>query len=52
MPSVEVPHFDETNFVSWKSQMFFYLHEMNPQVWWIVDIDFSHVMEYCPQTQA
>jgi hypothetical protein len=31
MPSVEVPRFDGTNFVSWKSQMFSYLHEMNPQ---------------------
>jgi hypothetical protein len=29
---VEVPHFDETNFVSWKSQMSSYLREINPQV--------------------
>jgi hypothetical protein len=50
--SVEVPHFDGTNFVSWKSQMCSYLHEMNPQVWWMVDIGLSHASEDCPQTQA
>jgi hypothetical protein len=52
LPSVEVPHFDGTNFVSWKSQMSSYLCEMNSHVWWIVDIDFSHALEDCPQTQA
>jgi hypothetical protein len=25
---------------------------MNPQVWWMVDIGISHVLEVCPQTQA
>jgi hypothetical protein len=29
-----------------------YLCEMNPQVWWMVDIDLSHNLEYCPQTQG
>jgi hypothetical protein len=29
-----------------------YLHEMNPQVWWMVDIGISHALEDCPQTQA
>jgi hypothetical protein len=29
-----------------------YLHEMNPQVWWMVDVEFSHALENCPQTQA
>jgi hypothetical protein len=29
-----------------------YLCEMNPQVWWMVDIDFSHALEDCPQAQA
>jgi hypothetical protein len=29
-----------------------YLREMNPQVWWMVDIGLSHVLEDCPQTQA
>jgi hypothetical protein len=29
-----------------------YLREMNPQVWWMVDVDFSHALEDCPQTQA
>jgi hypothetical protein len=32
IPSVEVPQFDGTDFVSWKSQMSSYLCEMNPQV--------------------
>jgi hypothetical protein len=32
--------------------MSFYLCEMNHQVWWMVDIDFSHALEDCPQTQA
>jgi hypothetical protein len=49
---VEVPHFDETNFVSWKSQMSSYLREMNTQVWWMVDVRFSHALNDCPQTQA
>jgi hypothetical protein len=52
IPSVEVPHIDENDFVSWKSLMSSYLHEMNPQVWWMVDIGLSHVLEDCPQTQA
>jgi hypothetical protein len=25
---------------------------MNPQVWWMVDIGFSHALQDCPQTQA
>jgi hypothetical protein len=29
-----------------------YLREMNPQVWWMVDIDRSHALEDCPQTQV
>jgi hypothetical protein len=29
-----------------------YLREMNPQVWWMVDISLSYTMEYCPQTQG
>jgi hypothetical protein len=33
IPSVEVPHFDGNDFLSWKYQMFTYLHEMNLQVW-------------------
>jgi hypothetical protein len=52
MPLVEVPYFDGTNFVSWKSQISSYLYEMNPQVWWMVDVGFSHALEDCPQTQA
>jgi hypothetical protein len=51
MPSVEVPCFDGTNFVAWKSKMSSYLCEMNPQVWWMVDVGFSHALEDCPQTQ-
>jgi hypothetical protein len=50
--SVEVGHFDGTNFVSWKSQMSSYLYEINPQVWWMVDVGSSHILEDCPQTQA
>jgi hypothetical protein len=25
---------------------------MNSQVWWMIDVGFSHVLEDCPQTQA
>jgi hypothetical protein len=25
---------------------------MNPQVWWMVDVDLSHSLEDCPQTQV
>jgi hypothetical protein len=44
IPSVEVPHFDENDFVSWKSQMPTYLREMNTHVWWMVDIGLSHAL--------
>jgi hypothetical protein len=47
IPSGEVPHFDGNDFVSWKYQMSSYLHEMNPQVWWMVDIGISHILEDC-----
>jgi hypothetical protein len=49
---VEVPHFDGTDLVSWKSQMSSYLREMNSQVWWMIDIGLSHTLEDCPQTQG
>jgi hypothetical protein len=52
LPSVEIPHFDGTNFILWKTQMSSYLREMNPEVWWMVDICFSHSLEDCLQTQA
>jgi hypothetical protein len=52
IPSVELPYFDGNDFVSWKSQISSYLCEMNPQVWWMVDIDLSHTLEDCPQTQG
>jgi hypothetical protein len=52
IPSVEVPHFDGNDFVLWKSQISSYLREMNPQVWWMVDIGLSHTLEDCPQTQG
>jgi hypothetical protein len=29
-----------------------YLCEMNPQVWWMVDVGLSHTLGDCPQTQA
>jgi hypothetical protein len=29
-----------------------YLHEMNPKVWQMVDINLSHTLEDCPQTQG
>jgi hypothetical protein len=51
IPSVEICHFDGNDFVSWKSQMSTYLREMNPQVWWMVDVCLSHALEDCPQTQ-
>jgi hypothetical protein len=49
---VEVPHFDGNDFVSWKSQMSSYLREMNPQIWWMLDIGLSHILEDCPQIQG
>jgi hypothetical protein len=52
IPSVEVLHFDENNFVSWKSQMSSYLYEINHQVWLMVDVCSSHILEDCPQTQG
>jgi hypothetical protein len=52
IPSVEVPHFEGMNFVSWKSQMFSYLRKMNPQVWWMLDVCLSYALEDCPQTQG
>jgi hypothetical protein len=52
MLSVEVSHFDGTNFISWKSQMSSYLREMNLQVWWMVDVGFSYDLEDCAQTQV
>jgi hypothetical protein len=42
IPLVEVPHFNGNDFVLWKSQISSYLREMNPQVWWMVDIGLSH----------
>jgi hypothetical protein len=50
--SMEVPHFDGNDFVSWKYQMSLYLCEMNPQVWWMVDIGLSQTFEDCPQTHG
>jgi hypothetical protein len=29
-----------------------YLHELNPQVWWMIDVGISHALEDCPQTQG
>jgi hypothetical protein len=29
-----------------------YLREVNPQVWWMVDVGLSHALEDCPQIQA
>jgi quinolinate synthase len=29
-----------------------YLHVMNSQVWWMVDVDISHAIETFPQTQG
>jgi hypothetical protein len=48
IPSVVVLHFDGNDFVSSKSQISSYLREMNPQVWWMVDICLSHTLEDCP----
>jgi hypothetical protein len=52
MPSVEVPHFNGTNFVLWKSHISSYLCEINPQVLWVVDVGFSHALKDCSKTQA
>jgi hypothetical protein len=49
MPSVEILYFDGTNFVLCKSQMSSYLYEINSQVWWMTDIDFSYALEDYPQ---
>jgi hypothetical protein len=47
--SVEVPHFNENDFVSCKSQISTYLREMNHQVWWMIDVGISHALEDCAQ---
>jgi hypothetical protein len=52
VPSVEAPYFNRTSFVSWISQMSSYLSEMDPQVWWMVDVCLSHILADCPQTQT
>jgi hypothetical protein len=52
IPSVKVPHFNENDFVSWKSQISTYLREMNSQFWWMVDVGLCHALEDRPQTQA
>jgi hypothetical protein len=52
IPSVEVSHFNGNDFVSWKSQMSTYLREMNPQVWWMVDVGLSHALEDCQYLEA
>jgi hypothetical protein len=52
IPSVEILNFDGNDFVSWKSQMSLYLREMNPQIWWMVDVGLSHALEHCPQIQT
>jgi hypothetical protein len=52
IPSLEVPHFNGNDFVSWKSQLSTYLREMNSQVWWMVDVGLSHALDDCLQTQA
>jgi hypothetical protein len=33
------------------SNVFLFI-EMNPQVWWMIDVGLSHALEDCPQTQA
>jgi hypothetical protein len=50
--SVDVPYFIGNDFMSWKFQMSTYLCKMNYQVWWMVDVGFSHALNDCPQTQA
>jgi hypothetical protein len=29
-----------------------FLHEMNPQVWCMIDVGISHTLQDCPQTQT
>jgi hypothetical protein len=52
IPSVEVPHFNENDFLSWKFQMSTYLCKKNPQVRWMVNVGLSHALQDRPQTQA
>jgi hypothetical protein len=47
-----VLRFDGNDFLSCKSQMSTYLHEMNPQVWCMVDVGLAHTLEDCPETQT
>ena len=51
-PSFELPRSDGVIFDSWKNVMSSYLRAMSPQIWWIVDIGFSHDLGDHPPTKA
>jgi hypothetical protein len=50
---VECPYpFDGTHFARWKKWMTCNFKFISPQMWWIVDVGFSHVLEEKNTTQA
>ncbi|OQU84886.1 hypothetical protein SORBI_3004G137601 [Sorghum bicolor] len=50
---VECPHiFDGTHFAQWRNWMTCNFKFISPQMWWMVDIGFSHVLDEENLTQA
>ena len=50
---VECPYtFDGTHFAWWKNWMTYNFKFISPQIWWIVDVGFSHAIDRKDATQA
>ena len=50
---VDCPHiFDGTHFTRWKNWMICNFKFICPQMWWMVDVGFSHVLDEDNLTQA
>ncbi|KAG0537746.1 hypothetical protein BDA96_03G174700 [Sorghum bicolor] len=50
---VECPHiFDDTHFAQWRNWMTCNFKFISPQMWWMVDVGFSHVLDEENLTQA
>jgi hypothetical protein len=43
---VECPHiFNGTHFARWRNWMTYNFKFISPQLWWMVDVGFSHVLD-------
>ena len=52
-PDVDCPHiFDGTHFAPWKNWMTCNFKFISPQMWWIVDVGFSHALDKKNATKA